>query len=171
MSRRRGRLSVCVALGLLGVALAGCGETGQAASPPTATTTATATVTVTETPSEPIGLRATSLTDLRSQLTANGFECQSWKVVSQKPGLYGSGQCDDLNQMGWYEITDPAAMSFYHASVNLATNVIASQSRSDVAVLIGDNVWVRMATSDAEIMQSRIGGVIFEIPDSSSTSS
>jgi len=154
------RIRITSALIITTLALAGCSaapaDTGSTPTPaPTVTVTATATKTVTPEPKPNQGvLTAKSLTDFHDTLTDQGLTCENWETITAE-----SGTCDDLIILT-VEGKGSAGHRFYQLSLYQAWNVLRTQERQDVALLVGTNCFVRLGYEDAKTMQKRVGGVI-----------
>lgn len=149
--------------------LAGCGGGPAAAPTVTATAvttvTATATSTVTATPAAQArklgkegGVIVTpvveDLADLLQQIQAAGLVCSGWEPVNEM-----AGNCADGTMLNAFPDSE-AGRTAHRAAVALAWTAISTQSRDDVALLVGPNWFVRADVNGAYALQELFGGAV-----------
>jgi len=138
------------------LAVTGCGGTLDPAATttpaPAITTTTTAIPTPTESPS-PMGIKPTSIKDVATQLENIGLTCDEYKVSLK--GVAAS--CDDLILLGYSDGTKKQD-NLLQAGIALTWQSIRSQDREDeIAVLVGDNWYARLALQDANTLHDDLG--------------
>lgn len=140
------------ALAGLAIVLAGCSAASPAPSP-TVTVTATTTVTASATPKS---TTFATLVDLRRGLTDAGISCTRWSTIT--PDVAGS--CDDVILITFSPPAD-TDRKFMFSAITLSLTAIHS-SGQPIALLVGENWFARLRTSDAKFAQKTIGGIILQ---------
>jgi hypothetical protein len=138
----------------------GCSGGAAPAAPattpaPAPTVTITATTTVTPTPEEteepePASDKVDSLNDLYKRLQSHGLTCDEYEVIAKNL----SSSCDDGQQLLWYNAGGKKKTRFFHASMYYAWGVIQDQKRDDIAILVGENWFLRIGLTDAKTLHN-----------------
>lgn len=153
---------------LLSLAATGCGAPPAApvtVTPAPATVTATATVTASPSAVQPTVGRdeaheivvapiVDDVEDLKGRLEKAGLVCSGWTPIATV-----GGTCDGGILLNAFPDGEPGREA-HRGAVAFAFTAIITQDRSDVALLVGPNWFVRADTGGAYVLQELFGGAV-----------